>query len=155
MKTSIVIPTLNSEDDIYVLLGSIREYDIHNKAEIIIVDAGSKDNTIKIIKDYGFAKIINSGFVSKGKARNIGIKESTGDIIVNIDSDVKILPGWFEALQQTMSVENIVAGYSPDSNGKHLPRVPIYVKGQDITYPCCNIAHKRKVFEKVGYYNEI
>jgi len=155
MQYSLVIPTFNSAEDIYNLFSFIKENGIHNKAEIIVVDSGSKDNTIKQIKKYNCAKIINAGYVSKGKARNIGIKESKGDVIINIDSDVRILPGWFDALERSMKTEDIVAGYSPDPKGKQLPRVPIYIRGQDITYPCCNIAHKKEVFEEVGYYNEI
>jgi len=155
MKTSIIIPTFNSQNDIYTLFGSLKEHGICNKAEIIIVDAGSTDETIQKIKQYNCATIINTGFVSKGRARNIGIKQSKGDIVVNIDSDVQILPGWFKAIEKSMKTNDIVAGYSPDPKGKELSRVPIYVDGQDITYPCCNIAHKRKVFEELGYYNEI
>jgi len=154
MKFSLVIPTFNSEDDIFALFGSIKEHGIHNKAEIVVVDADSKDDTIKKIEEYNCARIIRAGFVSKGKARNIGIKKSKGDVVINTDSDVKILPGWFDGLENSMQVCDIVAGYSPDPKGKHLPRVPIYVDGQDITYPTCNIAHKKEVFEEVGYYDE-
>ena len=53
-----------------------------------------------------------------------------------------------------MKYNDIVVGYSPDPKGKQLPRVPIYVDGQDITWPCCNIAHKKKVFDDIGYYDE-
>jgi len=155
MKTSIVIPTYNSQNDIVPLFDSLLKNNLHKKTEIIIVDAGSKDKTLERIKSYSCAKIIKSGFVSKGKARNIGIKQSKGDVVVNIDSDVQITNKWFNALQTSMKTEQIVAGYSPDSEGKQLPRVPIYIDGQDITYPCCNIAHKKEVFDIVGYYNEI
>ncbi|MFW6121009.1 MAG: glycosyl transferase family 2, partial [Petrotogales bacterium] len=41
-----------------------------------------------------------------------------------------------------------------DPNGKNLPRVPIFVEGQDITYPSCNLAYKKEVLDKVGLFDE-
>lgn len=152
MNISIIIPTLDCARDIKVLLDSIVDLGLNDICEIIVVDAFSQDGTPLVIERYDFAKLIKVGRVSKGQARNMGIEESSGDVIVNIDSDVKLLRGWYEALEESMGYSDIVAGYSPDPDGKHLPRVPIYVEGQDISYPCCNIAHKRKVFEDIGLY---
>lgn len=153
-KVSIIVPTLDSERDITILLMSMTRNNIDKRAEVIAVDAGSIDQTKIVLEHYKFPKIINVGRVSKGKARNEGIKAATGDIIINIDSDVDILPGWFEEILRTIDVTGILAGYSPAADGKHLPRVSTWVDGQDITYPTCNIAHKREVFDKVGFFNE-
>ena len=138
-----------------MLLTSMNNNKIPEKAEVIFVDAISTDGTKEVLEYYKFPKIIDVGRVSKGKARNEGIKEAKGNVIVNIDSDVQILPGWFEEIARTIDVTGIVAGYSPDSNGKHLLRVSTWFAGQDITYPTCNIAHKRDVFEKVGLFSEL
>ena len=154
MKYSIIIPAFNSDQDLLMLLLSMRSKKIAEKSEIIVVDYESTDNTKEIVKMYGFARLICIDFCSKGKARNEGIKKSTGDVIVNIDSDVEILDGWFEAMKETMNYADIVAGYSPDPLDRQLPRVPIWVDGQDITFPTCNIAYKRSVLDKVGLFNE-
>jgi len=151
-KVSIIVPTLNSEDDLPKLLDSLEP--IKDKIELIAVDSGSTDKTIGILKQYKYPKVITAPDSSKGKARNIGIKKAAGDIIVNTDSDCIILPGWYEALTDSMQYADIVAGNSPDPNGKNLPRVPIVIDGQDITYPACNIAHKKEVFDKIGYFDE-
>ena len=152
-KVSIVFPTLNSEEDIPTLLKSLDS--IKDKVEVIAVDSGSTDQTLELLKEAKYPKIIKmNGMASKGAARNEGIKHAKGDIVVNIDSDVEILPGWYEALLESMQCSDIVAGFSPDPNGKDLPRVPIYVDGQDITYPACNIAHKKDVFETIGLFDE-
>jgi len=152
-KVSIIIPVRECAKDINVLLNSLVKLSLHKKTEVIVIDSDSKDYTIDIVKNFGFPIFIQAGKTSKGEARNIGIKKATGDIIVNIDSDTEILEGWYEAIIKSMNQYDIVAGYAPDPKGNHLPRVPIYIDGQDITYPCCNIAHKRKVFNDVGFYD--
>ena len=83
-KLSIIIPTLNEEDYIPLLLESIKKQDFKNY-EIIIADAGSKDKTKKIAKSYG-CKITDGGLVAKG--RNQGAKIAKGDLFLFIDADM-------------------------------------------------------------------
>jgi len=155
MKISVVVPTLDCKEEVARLLFSITKLKLDKKIELIAVDSGSKDGTLDLL-DNSFATVIDfDEKLSKGAARNLGIKSARCNVIANIDSDVEILDGWYEALIHAIGCNDIVAGYSPDPYGKNLPRVPIYVDGQDITWPACNIAHKRSVFDEVGYYNEI
>lgn len=55
MKISIITPCLNSEKTLKYTLNSILVQDYKN-IEHIIVDGGSTDNTLKILKDYKFKK---------------------------------------------------------------------------------------------------
>jgi len=153
MKYSIVIPTLNCASELHRLLDSIQLFDVNSQAEIIVVDGGSRDKTIPIAKKFKTTLIVNKG-VTKGEARNIGIKHSKGDIIINIDSDTILSGEWFPALVRAMKEYKIVAGYSPHPKRGDIPRVPIMIDGQDITWPFCNIAHHKEVFEKVGYIKD-
>src|SRR3989338_4493846 len=74
-KISIVIPTLNEEKDIGKLLLSVSNQSYKNY-EIIIVDGGSSDNTVKIAKKYtGKVFVLPKAGVTK--SRNYGIKIST------------------------------------------------------------------------------
>jgi len=154
MEVSIVILTMNSKDSISVLLNSIKENNIHKKAEILVVDGDSSDLTRCCVVGFNFPRVINVGRVPKGKARNIGIKKSKGDIIAFLDSDVEVLSGWYEALVKSMKHSDIVAGYSPDPIRKDIGRVPTIIDGCDITYPTCNIAYKREVFN-IGGFTEV
>jgi len=54
-----------------------------------------------------------------------------------------------------MKTSDIVAGYSPDPDMKDIGRVPTLIDGKDITFPTCNIAYKREVFEKTGGFIEV
>ena len=156
MKYSIIVPTYNCMQEIELLLESIQIYklDKEPELEIIIVDADSDDGTKEVIKAYTFPKLIVEKGITKGKARTRGIQEAEGYIIVNLDSDVQITKGWFSALKDSMEKHQIVAGFSPHPERGFIPRVPIWFKGQDITWAFCNIAHKRGVFGRVGFIRD-
>ncbi len=87
MKISIIIPVLNEEKSISKLLDYILE--IKNPEftqEIIVVDGGSQDNTLKIFENYSNIKIIKS---KKGRAiqLNIGAKNATSKILYFLHCD--------------------------------------------------------------------
>jgi len=84
---SIIIPTLNEEEHLPLLLDSIKKQDFNNY-EIIVADAGSKDKTLEIAKNYG-CKIVAGGLPAKG--RNRGVKAARGDLLLFLDADV-VLP---------------------------------------------------------------
>lgn len=88
MKISIITPCLNSEKTLKFNLNSVLMQDYKN-IEHIIVDGGSSDNTLKILNNYKFKKkkIILANKSKLYEAINIGIKESSGQIITVLNSD--------------------------------------------------------------------
>jgi len=119
------------------------------ETEVLFIDAGSNDGTQEII-DESFAKKYMCFGITKGFARSKGAWKAKGNIIINLDSDVELTKDWFKAMKKATNHNQIVAGYSPHPKRGHIPRVPIWINGQDITYPFCNIAHWKNVFAKVG-----
>ena len=87
---SVIIPVLNREKGIKKCLKSIMNQNYKN-IEIVVIDNGSTDNTVKIIKELQEKDKRIKLFVSKLKgvsnARNFGLKKSTGDYIMFVDSD--------------------------------------------------------------------
>ncbi len=90
MKLSIIIPTLNEEKYLPILLGSIKNQDFLDY-EIIVADAGSKDKTIDIAKKYG-CKIVEGGLLPFG--RNRGADVAKGEVLLFLDADI-FLPAHF------------------------------------------------------------
>ena len=84
---SIIIPTLNEENYLPLLLDSIKNQNFSGY-EIIIADAGSRDKTREIAKNYG-CKITKGGLPAKG--RNNGAKITKGNLFLFLDADT-ILP---------------------------------------------------------------
>jgi len=160
LKVSIIIPNKRNGWELLTLISSIVLHKIDKKAEIIVVDSSETEYDRVVIEQhlengtFHKAKFISSD-AYVGKNRNIGIELAEGDVIAFLDADTKLTEYWFDELVKSFKQgHKIVAGYSPDPHGRHLPRVPIYVDGQDITYPSCNIAYHREVFEKVGKFRE-
>ncbi len=84
---SVVIPTFNSEKEISRCLESIKRQ-THKKIEIIVVDRHSKDRTGEIAKKYSAMIILDEG--ERTKAKNIGMKNASGDYVFFIDSDMEL-----------------------------------------------------------------
>lgn len=88
MKISIITITYNSEKTIEETILSIINQNYQN-IEYIIIDGGSKDNTLNIINKYKtkISKVISEPDNGISDAFNKGIREATGDIIGIINSD--------------------------------------------------------------------
>ncbi|MCS6955736.1 MAG: glycosyltransferase family 2 protein [Candidatus Calescibacterium sp.] len=84
---TIIIATLDSQETLPRVLDSIHKQTFPlNKIEILVVDAGSKDKTIDIAKQYG-CRIIPNPKVLPAYAKYIGYKEAKGRYVMYLDSD--------------------------------------------------------------------
>ena len=100
MLISIVIPAYNASSSIERTIKSIfidTKKFINYGLEIIIVDDGSNDHfaITKIIKKYRKINFIKHSH-NKGMcaARNTGIKNSKGEVVIILDADDVFVPGW-------------------------------------------------------------
>jgi len=91
MKVSIIIPCWNQAQYLTEAIESVLGQ-TYNDIEIIVINDGSPDNTKEVAGKYSTVKLINQ--VNKGlsSARNTGIMNSTGDYILPLDADDKLLP---------------------------------------------------------------
>ena len=105
VKISIVIPTLNEEKYLPKLFRCI-ENQTFKDYEVIVADADSKDNTIKIAKEFG-AKVVKGGIPAVG--RNNGAKKANGEYIFFFDADVKISKDFLRKAYDEMKERNFEA----------------------------------------------
>ena len=82
---SVVIPTLNEEQDLPICLDSVKDI----ADEIIVVDSGSTDKTEEIAKKFG-AKFVYHQFKSFKDQRNFCDSLATGDWILSTEADVRV-----------------------------------------------------------------
>ena len=84
---SVVIPVYNEEEAIGAVLDELIEI-VEDKAyEIIAVDDGSTDNTVKAVQEKPVTLIQHPRNIGYGAAIKTGIKNATNDVIVIIDGD--------------------------------------------------------------------
>jgi polyisoprenyl-phosphate glycosyltransferase len=88
-KVSCIIPAWNEEENISKVIKVVKTYPVFD--EIIVVDDGSKDNTVKIVKQFNVKhlKLISHKF-NQGKTAAVktGVDNSRGDLIVLLDADL-------------------------------------------------------------------
>jgi len=144
-KVSIIIVTYNSEKYILKCVDSILKNNYPN-LEIIVVDNASSDNTINKLKNYGDKlKIIknkkNLGF---GIGNNLGIKLSTGSILLLINAD---------AYLEENSISELVSVFLKDDK--------VMIVGPKILYPdtrkiqsAGGIIQKNGLSNHIGYGDE-
>lgn len=105
MTLTFIIPSLNEERFISDTIKSIQRNIKNNQYEIILSDNGSKDHTRQIARSLG-AIIIKDSKATISQLRNLGVSESTGDILVFLDSDVEITEDWESVLDSFISNSN-------------------------------------------------
>ncbi len=89
---SVILLTWNSEKDVHPCLDSLLESTSDIQTEIIVVDNGSSDNTIKELTQYGDRINLTQLQENKGVAvaRNIALKQCHNDLVWILDIDTTV-----------------------------------------------------------------
>ena len=82
---SVIILTKNSQKYLKEVLNALKDFE-----EILIIDNGSKDATLDIVKSFKNVKIFKEEFIGFGPLKNRALKYAKNDWVLYIDSD-KIL----------------------------------------------------------------
>jgi len=94
-KVTIMVPACNEEDCLAKTLNSLLELDYpKDRLQIMVIDDGSKDNTLNIARSFEKKGIYvltkpNGG---KGTALNLGLKHATGELVGCLDADSIVEP---------------------------------------------------------------
>lgn len=151
---SIVVPTKNEEKNIGRLLGSIKAQS-YQKVEMIVVDAGSTDQTKEIARRFT-RKVYNHG-PERSAQRNYGGEKARGTYIVFLDADMELTKGVIEDCVKTAEVSHCEALIIPEvtvGNGI-IPKVRRFEREMYMEDPTIEIARffDKKVFFEFGGYD--
>ncbi len=107
---SVIVPIYNSEKFLKRCIDSILNQTYRN-IEIVCINDGSQDNSLKILKDYSTVddriQIIDKPNCGVSAARNDGIKKSSGIYITFVDSDDWLEPNTIEVLYNSITQKNV------------------------------------------------
>ena len=167
MKISVIIPCYNEEQTILKVIKLVHESLNRYEYEIILVDDGSTDNSMDVIKR--FEEIENVYVVvqkNKGLnvSNNIAIRMSRGEFIMRLDADDYLDVRCLEIMISEMERQSNLALVFPDyfkidENGEILNQVRRHDFKNDVTlldqpaHGACTMIRKR-ILEEVGGYDE-
>lgn len=145
-KFSIIVPVYNVENYIRECLESIKNQ-TYKDYEVIIVNDGTKDNSIEIAKEYPF-KIINQKNQGLSVARNTGVKHAKGEYILFLDADDYLEKDTLKEIEKVLD-------NNPDIVRFQIKEV--YEDGKEINYPEKSFTAKNgeEAFEEIVKYHFI
>ncbi len=165
-KISVIIPTHNSQDVVERCIQSItsQSYPREN-FEIIVVDDGSKDETVSLAKKAGTDEIIVTEPCFQGKARNIGARNAKSEILAFIDSDCAAKENWLETIEKEFKNNKAIGGPVVNGNVDSLVAWAEYLmefcgwdeyrKRSVVPFvPGCNQVCTKDAFFRVGGFSE-
>jgi len=154
---SIIITIKNEAKTIQQLLDSLLIQ--QHPFEIIVVDANSTDGTQQIIhhymKDHPHISLYKKSG-SRGEGRNYGVSKAKGGIIAFTDGGCTAEKNWLKHIRDKIREGyDVVAGKTINVGSfTETERVEINKKGFDITWPSCNLAYNRELFEQINGFDE-
>jgi glycosyltransferase involved in cell wall biosynthesis len=162
---SVITPSFNQGRFIEQTILSVLNQDYPN-IELIVMDGGSSDETVDILKRYN-DRIIWISEKDKGQAHaiNKGLNLAKGEILAYLNSDDTYLPGAIGRAVRYFTLEKPDAkfiygeGYHVTEGGRIIERYPTelfdYQRLAETCYICQPATFwKREVIEKVGLFNE-
>lgn len=169
MKISVILPVYNAEKYISKSIESILRQTFED-FELIIINDGSKDNSLNIINKFTDRRILLVDQENRGLAKtlNIGLDIAKGEYIARMDADDIALPNRFEEQMNYLTKYPEVGLLGSaieliDENDKHISYHAPYI-GHDILLRCMQnkgnpfkhptVIFKREIAIKLGGFNE-
>ncbi len=153
-----IVTVYNEKKNIRDLLDSLTAQ--QDPFDVVVVDAGSTDGTWGALEAYAQkwkALGIYRKEGSRGACRNYAVEQTDADLVAFIDGDCIANPFWAERMRAGYEDHDIVAGRTIDIGYwafENLQRVELERHGIDVTYPSCNLAYDRDLFEQIGGFDD-
>ncbi|MFQ5851206.1 MAG: glycosyltransferase family 2 protein, partial [Candidatus Binatia bacterium] len=94
---SVIIPAYNAQATISACLSAVTPQAAVCGAEVIVVDSSSDDTPRIVARDFPSVRLFHlDSRTFASEARNIGVRQSAGEILCFIDSDCIAQKGWLD-----------------------------------------------------------
>lgn len=154
MRVSIIIPALNEENNISEMLQSLQPYRQHGH-EVIVVDGGSRDNTIELAK--ALADQVISSSPGRALQMNNGVSHARYDVLWFLHADTQVPVNAINDIEQALS-NSVWGRFDIQLSGSHI-LFRIIEKMINLRSCLSGIATgdqgifvKRKIFDSVNGY---
>lgn len=168
MTISVIIPIFNAEKYLPVLFDSLDANEFIDGDEVLLIDNGSTDNSVKICEAKvaeipGLYRLLH--YTEKAgsyAARNYGVREAKGQALVFTDSDTRPVKDWIMSIRTNLQPGKAIAGkiqleivnnglWELYDNLVHLNSEKNAINGEVAT---ANMAVLRTDFERIGFFEE-
>ncbi len=112
MKISLIIPAYNEESMIANCLKSVLASDKAFDTEVLVINNASRDRTEEIARSFEGVRVITENQKGLTKARQCGLRNSTGDVLLYIDADTIVPPQLIRIVGQRFSIDHQLVGMS-------------------------------------------
>ncbi len=154
MAVSVIVLVYNAEKTLRRCLDAILSQ-TYKDFELVMVNDCSTDSSRDILSSYKDKRIKiidNEKNLGIAKSRNIGVKNSSGDLIFFTDSDCLPTLTWLESGVNDISNYDFITGWTLYENSYPSFRDRI-VQGKD-TFFTCNLGFRKRALDKVGGFDE-
>jgi len=176
---SVVVCARNEENDIRRCLESLLNIDYpREKLEIILVDDESEDSTMDIMNEYaardGMFRVLSAesephDLPGKQRPLNLGIRESSSEIVLVTDADIAVRPGWIKghlsAYREDIGIVGGITRVSTDSgslfsrvqNIDQISKLAVAMGCAGLGFPLTimgnNMSFRREAFSYIGGFS--
>jgi glycosyltransferase involved in cell wall biosynthesis len=105
----VIVPTWNEGEYLGKCLSSLKRQSLKRRFEVIVVDGGSTDRTLKIAREYAHRVLVAPG-KPVGAARNLGASVAKGDILAFIDADTIASKNWLKTTLESFDSNPMAVG---------------------------------------------
>jgi glycosyltransferase involved in cell wall biosynthesis len=170
LAVSLVVPVRNEEASLAALVESIRRQ-THRPAEVILVDGGSTDATVRVAREIAATdetlRVIEAKEATPGRGRNIGIGAARFEWIALTDAGIRLEPVWLERLVRVVREDpemSVVYGNYEAATGGFFERCAALVylppkverAGAPVRGPSvASMLLRREVWEAVGGFPDL
>jgi hypothetical protein len=88
-RVTVIVPMYNAAEHLPECLGALQPW-LGESVECLVVDDGSTDDSVRIAEGLGFRVLSTGGRRGSGAARNVGARAASGEILLFVDSDVRV-----------------------------------------------------------------